>query len=299
MVPRIGLSLMVEDDFREATLPLFADGLVDALEWSFDSPTDWLEDEPRPLPDWVEALLAHYGAQGRLYAHGVHHSLLSAHDDGLLRRRRLVKLRSECARHRHRHLTEHFGFMTTPSFARSAPLPVPMSKTAIDIGRERLVELAEASGVPIGVENLAFAFCRRDVDEQGAFLEALLEPFGKDGFLLLDLHNLWCQLANFDDGLRAPDEILSTYPLHRVREVHLSGGSWSSPDGRLFRRDTHDGPVPDEVFELLARVLPRCPELEAVIVERLGDTLSEETEREGLRRDFERARLVVAGGSPR
>ena len=77
-------------------------------------------------------------------------------------------------------------------------------------------------------QDLAFAFGEDDVRDQGAFLERLLAPV--DGFLLLDLHNLYCQMCNCD---RNADELLTTYPLHRVRELHVSGGAWQAGTGTI------------------------------------------------------------------
>lgn len=69
---RPGLALMLEDAFLQASLPLFEDGVVDALEWSFD--VGWA----RPsLPEWVSALLDEYGGKGALVGHGVTYSALS------------------------------------------------------------------------------------------------------------------------------------------------------------------------------------------------------------------------------
>jgi uncharacterized protein (UPF0276 family) len=87
-------------------------------------------------------------------------------------------------------------------------------------------------------------------------------------------------------------------PLARVRELHVSGGSWSqvsTAEGpRPFRRDTHDGPIPEQVFALLAFSLPRCPALEAVFVERLGGTLGSAEEVEQYRQDYRRVHALVA-----
>src|SRR5262245_10556376 len=70
--PRVGLSLLPEEDLRDAQLPLFAEGLVEALEWTLDAEFE------HALPAWVEPLLYHYAAAGVLYGHGVHYSPLSA-----------------------------------------------------------------------------------------------------------------------------------------------------------------------------------------------------------------------------
>jgi uncharacterized protein (UPF0276 family) len=124
----------------------------------------------------------------------------------------------------------------------------------------------------------------------------LLEPI--NGFLLLDLHNLYCQAQNF---AVEPEQLALGMPLERVREIHVSGGSWSAvhtPDGpRPFRRDTHDGAIPEEVFALLAFVIPRCPRLEVVLMERLGNTLTTPQAVAQYRADYERSRSIVSGST--
>ena len=290
-LPRVGLSLMPEDDFRAAAFPLFAEGSVDALEWSFD--LGW---GSAALPDFVGELLDHYAAAGALYGHGVHFSLLS----GTFTARQaewLARLSAECGRRRYRHVSEHFGFMTAGTFDRGAPLPVPLTAGALRIGHDRLGRLSRAAGgAPIGLENLAFAFGSADVRDQGRFLEDLLAPTG--GFVVLDLHNLYCQALNF--GL-PPEELLARYPLGRVRELHLSGGSWSypraDPAARPFRRDTHDGEVPAPLLPLLRRALASCPAIECVILERLGGTLSTAGDVARFRDDFRAIRALVTEAS--
>lgn len=278
--PRVGLSLMLEDDFLRAALPLFTGGEVEVLEWSFD--VGW---PPAVMPDWAGELVGEFAANGRLYGHGVHFSVLSA-GVGDRQERWLTRLADEVRTHAYRHISEHFGFCNTAGFHRSAPLPVPLTETTLAVGRSHLQRLGEVAGVPVGLENLAFAFSARDVAEQGRFLDELLAP--TDGFLLLDLHNLYCQTINFD---RTIDDLLATYPLHRVRELHVSGGSADEHDGRI-RRDTHDGPVPAALFNWLPRVLSACPHVEAVIFERLGGTIAPADDEE-YRADFRRLREVV------
>lgn len=93
------------------------------------------------------------------------------------------------------------------------------------------------------------------------------------------------------------DEILDTYPLKRVREMHVSGGSWMeavSARGTPIRRDTHDEAVPETVFEMLDMVLPRCPKTRMVILERLGHTLGDPRENEGFREDFRRMKAIIS-----
>jgi len=103
-----------------------------------------------------------------------------------------------------------------------APLPVPYTSSAVKVAQCRLKQMKLASKVHVGLENLAFAFNITDVINQGKFIKEILEEV--DGVLLLDLHNLYCQIENFNLNT---NEILNTYPLQRVRAIHISGGSWS------------------------------------------------------------------------
>ena len=285
---QVGLSLMIEEDFLAATEQLFLDGLVDVAEWSFDM--GW----GRTLPAWLERLLIDYSESGDLLGHGVSYSILDASHSSRTPQW-LVNLKAEKSRLCYRHVTVHIGFMGAGHFHFSAPLPMPLTKESEAVGRQRLIELAEVVDGSVGLENLAFAFSSRDVADQGQFLDRLLESV--DGFLLLDLHNIYCQTCNF--GISG-DTLLSSYPLSRVRELHVSGGSWSRSDmddpDRLIRRDTHDDQVPEAVFELLELALESCPKVETVVFERLGGTIGD-AGGEQLRRDYCRVRDIVVGYS--
>jgi uncharacterized protein (UPF0276 family) len=293
--PLVGLSLMLEEDFVRASLPLFEAGEVDVLEWSFD--VGWSLPQ---LPDWADGLLQHYSEQGRLLGHGVTFSPLSA--TWTERQEKwLAQLRTELDTRHYLHISEHFGFMTAGDFHRSAPLPVPLCEASLRLGQSRLRQLQERTSTPVGLENLAFAFGREDVAHQGRFLDALLAPV--EGFLLLDLHNLYCQSCNF--GL-SMSQLLDLYPLERVRELHVSGGSWSSvsadhvlpgiDSSPRIRRDTHDDAVPAEVFAALPEALARCPQVKAVILERLGGTFRDPGDEASFREDFRRLRSIVQRG---
>jgi uncharacterized protein len=284
--PLPGLSLMPSPDFREAVAPLFDDGQVAVVEWTID--VGWA---PHHVPAWAERILAFYAEANRLYAHGFALSPLS----GEWRPRQdawLESLRGEVAKRRYRHVSEHFCFSFGGDFDGAGPLPVPMTERTIALGRARLAELSRVAGLPIGLENLATSFGRRDALEQGPFLEALLAPV--DGFVVLDLHNLYCQCENF--GL-SPDELFSTYPADRVREIHISGGSWDpteiAPSGPPVRRDTHDGEVPPPVFDMLDRALSRFRNVEAVFLERLAGTLGQPGDGKAFRADYARMKAIV------
>jgi uncharacterized protein (UPF0276 family) len=283
MPPWVGLSLMPEPEFLAAAYPLLDAGAVEVLEWSFD--VGW---PPARLPEWAADLLDHFSGEGRLLGHGVTYSPLSALD--ARQDAWLGSLRQEVAARRYLQVSEHFGFARGGDFHLAPPLPLPLCSASLQTGRQGMRRLAEAAGTPVGLENLAFAFSAADVRDQGRFLRELLAPV--DGFVVLDLHNLYCQAVNFGVAFA---ELLAGYPRDLVRELHVSGGSWSESSvagaGRV-RRDTHDDEVPSEVFALVPRALDACPGVCAIILERLGHTLGG-AGADAFRRDFERLREVV------
>jgi uncharacterized protein (UPF0276 family) len=119
----------------------------------------------------------------------------------------------------------------------------------------------------------------------------LLAP--TDGFLLLDLHDIYCQVKNFD---LEPEPLLKSYPLARVRELHVSGGSWSEStlaNTPPIRRDTHDEAVREDLWPLLHKALQLCPNVQAVIFERLGGTIPTEHDAAQFRDDYARLRHEV------
>jgi len=279
------LSFNLDTDLLKAVMPLLEGEEVEAVEWTFDSLY-----QRKSVPVWFTDLVQAFAQAGRLLGHGIFYSLFSGkwmpeHAKWL------DELRAINQQYQFAHITEHFGFMTGGDFHKGAPMAVPMTPETLALGQDRLQRLAQASGCPVGLENLAFAWSQEEAEKHGYFLEALLEPV--NGFLILDLHNLYCQVVNF--GLD-PDEAIKGYPLERVREIHVSGGSWADSTevpGRKIRRDTHDAAVPQAVFDLLEMVLPQCPNLQFVVMEQIGIALKTEEAREQFREDFRQMALLV------
>ncbi|MGI4823405.1 MAG: hypothetical protein ACRYFV_19510 [Janthinobacterium lividum] len=76
------------------------------------------------------------------------------------------------------------------------------------IEQDRLSRIYDACRCLVGLENLAFSYSLDEVKRHGKFLKKLPEPV--NGFLILDLHNLYCQLHNF----AVPDEeLIAQYSL--------------------------------------------------------------------------------------
>ena len=184
-------------------------------------------------------------------------------------------------RHERRHVSEHLGFMSAGPYVINTLLPVPHTPAAVAIGRERLGQMARATETAVGLENMAAGLSPADAKSQGILLSDILSPV--DGFLLLDIHNVFTQAFN----LRLdPLALLATFPCNRVREIYISGGRWNDICGQPYRFDSHNGPVPTEVFSLLRTCLSLCPRVEVVILERRGGTLNSDLDIEQYRADY-------------
>lgn len=275
----------LDADMLLASLPLFAAEKVQAIEWSFDALY-----KVRDIPPWFVELLRAFAAENRLIGHGVYFSLFSG--KWLPEQQQwLDHLKKVSTAFRFDHITEHFGFMTGADFHKGAPIGIPCTASTLAIGRDRLKRIADACQCPVGLENLAFSYSLDEVKKHGQFLADLVEAV--NGFIILDVHNLYCQIHNFD--LDA-DAVFGLYPLERVREIHVSGGSWEDSvilPGKKIRRDTHDDAVPDEVFRLLERALQKCPNVKYAVLEQLGTALKTEESREKFQADFYRMEALI------
>ncbi len=269
---------MPTDDFYQASAELLGTNQVQAIEWSIDFSWNGTVVEP-----WCEDIIDRFSKSNALTGHGVNLSLLSAHFSNR-QKEWLKQAREQFKSRKYVHASEHFGFFDAGPIAQGAPITVPMNSESLSKGKEMMKRYADATQCPVGLENLAFAFGVEDVKRQGDFIDQLISEV--DGFLLLDLHNIYCQLENFDV---TQSDLLNSYPLSKVREIHLSGGSWThSQSGKRLavRRDTHDDGVPQEVFNLATLALQLCPNIEFVFLERLGYTMMDPESQQEFRDDF-------------
>ncbi len=158
--------------------------------------------------------------------------------------------------------TDHmfFGFEST-AYVWSSPLP--FSRAEIERVAGRAAAMQDRLKLPLLHEN-AFYYARMPTSEiaEAEFIASLVEK--AQTHLLLDLHNIYSNSQNFE-GYDAW-AFLRTVPLDRVIEIHIAGGQYS--DG--WYHDFHSHPVPAQVWEMLAYVLPRAPRLGAIVLEVQG-----------------------------
>ncbi len=201
----------------------------------------------------------------------------------------LARLRDDQAQFRFEWMTEHLGWITAGGLQTVLPMPLPMTEEAVGVVAGRLRMLASVTPV-VAFENSATPFVLGDAAREPDFFNSICRA--ADCAMLLDLHNVHAQCRNFGVD---PFDYVGRIELERVVQIHLSGGSESDPEWlpskRVFRLDSHDGPIPDAVWSLYERVRPGCRNLRGVVVERLNGTFGAE-DVPALREELRRAREV-------
>ena len=269
----VGITLQPEQAYLELLQPAFDDAdyfeVAPETTWRVDRDGAWVPN------DYWRRFLEEGRSRGKPFvAHAVLGSLgTAAASDRDRQQRWLARLAEDQEQFAYRWITDHLGASVLGEHALALPIALPMDDAAADLVRERLVALQQVAP-DAGFENSAFYFLLGDWRDEPAFFERILSA--PRTHLLLDLHNVYTNAQNL--GFDARD-YLDRLDLSRVIEVHVSGGVDSPPEwlpgGATRRLDSHDAAVPDEVWELLPLVLPRCRNLRGVTLERMEGTVGE------------------------
>jgi uncharacterized protein (UPF0276 family) len=239
--------------------------LVDVIE--IEPQTMWL---PRPGGGWelVEAAYEWVAGLGRpALAHGVAFPVGGCQppDPGG------VALTADSA---HRvsaaHWSEHLSFNRAARGDEVVEagffLPPAQTPESVERAASHVAAYQAASALPFLIETgVSYLRPRPGELSDGAFVGGVAEK--ADCGILLDLHNL---LANERNGGQPVESVLAELPLERVLEVHVAGGF----EARGFWLDAHHGPPDGELLALTARVLPRLPNLRALIYEAVPESLA-------------------------
>ncbi len=162
-------------------------------------------------------------------------------------------------------------------------VPLPFDEEVLDMVSARLRALRTCFPSPILVENAVayLDFPDQDMTEP-EFLNALVRDGG--GALLLDLHNLYTNARN--KGFDA-SAFLQALDLDAVVEVHVAGGG----EFAGMYTDSHAGPCPEPVWQLLEEIMPRTPNLKGVTFE-FHDSYFPRLGVEGVQAQIARARAI-------
>jgi uncharacterized protein (UPF0276 family) len=237
-------------------------------------------EEQVALMDWV-------AARRPVVAHSIGLSIGSA---GLFDEEYVDELARWQRRYRFPWHSEHLSFARVAGLdgadhhaAIALPVPYDHDVLAVLAARVRLVQ--DAVEAPLLLENnVYFASIPEQEMTEPEFLNALAAETGCG--LLLDLHNLHVNARNH--GIDAAG-FLTALDLTRVAEVHVAGGN--ELEGMYV--DSHCGPCPEAVWEALAAVVPRAPNLRAVTFE-FDESYYPALGADGVRAHLDRARDLWA-----
>ena len=159
--------------------------------------------------------------------------------------------------------SEHLSFNTvfTPGGLEQVGflLPPRQTRQGVDLAVRNIRRLSAAMRTPFAFETgVNYLKPRADELSDGTFFGEIAE--GANCGILLDVHNLW---ANERNGRQSVKAVLEELPLDRVWEVHLAGGMML--DG--YYLDAHSGAIASELLDMTAPVIPRLPNLGALIFE--------------------------------
>ncbi|WP_018152433.1 MNIO family bufferin maturase [Leeia oryzae] len=146
-------------------------------------------------------------------------------------------------------VSEHLCWNRTAEGYLPDLLPVPYTQEALALLCERVDQVQTALGRPILIENVSayVRFAWHTMDEAGMLAE-LSRRTGCG--ILLDINNVYVNAVNL--GI-SPGDFLAALPAPAIGEIHIAGHSQA--DGFLL--DTHDAPVIEPVWQLLAEAYQR------------------------------------------
>jgi uncharacterized protein (UPF0276 family) len=261
-LPRLGVGVLYN-----ASLRLFIETDLDAVDFVEVMPDIFRTDrgpgkQPRFVPlETVGVVLDRVVSRRPVIAHSIGVSIGSA---GLYDVEYVAELAAWQKRYGFPWHSEHLSFFRLPEPGCSdrhtaLQLPVPYDQEVLELIAERVRQIQRTVPVPLLLENnVYFTTIPEQEMTEPDFLNALTAQTGCG--LLLDLHNLY---ANARNHRLDSSDFLERLDLTRVVEIHVAGGS--DMDG--IYTDSHAGPCPEEVWDMLESVAPRAPNLRAVTFE--------------------------------
>jgi uncharacterized protein (UPF0276 family) len=162
-------------------------------------------------------------------------------------------------------------------------VPVPYDHDVLDMIAARIDTVQETVPVPFLIENNVYFIDVPGQDmSEPQFLNALTLRTGCG--LLLDIHNVYANARNH--GFDAA-EFIEQLDHERIVEIHIAGGSELAG----MYTDSHAGPCPEPVWQLLDQVVPRAPNLAAITFE-FHDSYYALLKADGINAELDHARAI-------
>ena len=113
--------------------------------------------------------------------------------------------------------------------------------------------------IPFAIENgVSYLKPRRNEMDDGEFVGKIIA--NSNCGLILDIHNLW---TNEQNGRQCTNEFLRKIIPEKVWEIHVSGGE----EKNGYWIDAHSTEIPKSIIKLMYYLVPRFPNLQAIIFE--------------------------------
>lgn len=184
-----------------------------------------------------------------LSVHGVGLSIGAA---GPLDQNHLQRLLRVVERYEPALVSEHLAWSTHDGTYLNDLMPVPYTREVLDHVCEHIDEVQSALGRQMLLENPStyVLFDQCEMSET----EFITQIAGRTGCgLLLDVNNVFVSATNHG---YAPKDYLDSFPLGKVREIHLAGHATEEDSyGNPLLIDAHDRPVADAVWSLYRSVV--------------------------------------------
>jgi uncharacterized protein (UPF0276 family) len=216
--------------------------------------------EAEPAIDWFEIISDNYmQTAGRplhildqiserypIAMHGVSLSIGSTDPLDLDYVRGLRALRERCHA---RWVSDHLCWTGVLGRNSHDLLPMPLSEESLEHTASRIEQVQDMLGVPLMLENPStYVEFAASTMSEWEFLHALCDKTGCG--LLLDVNNIYVSSRNH--GFK-PVDYLNGVPWDRVVQFHVAGHT----DNGSHCVDTHIGPVPNPVWEILKQAHQR------------------------------------------
>jgi len=196
------------------------------------------------------------------YALSVHGVGLSIGSMRPLDRAHLARLKRLCDRYQPESFSEHLAWSSHDDIYFNDLLPLPYTQETLARIIEHVDEVQTVLGRQMLLENPAtyLRFSESTIPEVD-FLNQVAEHTGCG--LLLDINNVFVSATNHDSE---PLAYLDSFPLDRVREIHLGGHAEETDDvGAPLLIDTHGSPISAGVWALYKHVITRTGSIATLI----------------------------------
>ncbi|SHG03627.1 DUF692 domain-containing protein [Bradyrhizobium erythrophlei] len=205
---------------------------------------------------------AQLGALRERYALSVHGVGLSIGSTRPLDRDHLARLKTLCDRYAPESFSEHLAWSSHDGIYLNDLLPLPYTRRTLARVAEHVDEVQSALGRQMLLENPStyVRFSESNIPEVD-FIAELSKRTGCG--LLLDVNNVFVSARNH---ATEPLAYLDSFPLERVKEIHLGGHDVDVDDaGVPLLIDSHGSPIVEDVWMLYAHVVARAGALPTLI----------------------------------